>query len=307
MKHEVAMTRIERNTNMLTAALIAAAFLICACSGSNNGNYPYEPDTPAPPTHEGTFVSEHGTMEFNGDGEQIVIDFDTDLAALTGLPEGRLHGTYVFLSGDLPPNGSFPVRYDIAHEMRITVDEQSAVIDMGIASEDGKTGQVGVNVVTPERIPMLFSEYGFYTVEFRKEGNASVIQDGPTVAQFFFQESFGSDYDRAVVCRLDFDAGAGSYTVYFKPEGVKFEDALTLQTDAGFAVRLEELLREHDIESWNGFNEEDTDFMDGIGFTLRAAFSDGSGIAANGYMEWPDDYIAASEAIRELFRDACRE
>ena len=136
----------------------------------NPGNYPYEPDTPAPAAHDGTFVSEHGSMRFTGNDETVVIEFDKELAALTGLPQGEKKGTYVFLSGNLPPNGSFPVRYDIAHEMQIKVGGKSAVIDMGIASEDGKTGQIGVNTVTPERIPMLFSgDNGFFSVVFQKE------------------------------------------------------------------------------------------------------------------------------------------
>ena len=149
--------------------------LLCsACShtvkNENPGNYPYEPDTPAPAAHNGLFVSEHGTMSFSGDGEKIVIDFDAELAKLTGLPEGEQEGTYVFLSGNLPPNGSFPVRYDIAHEMQIKVGEKTVVLDMGLAAEDGKSGQVGVNVVTPERIPMLFSEDGrFFQVLFEKK------------------------------------------------------------------------------------------------------------------------------------------
>ena len=152
--------------------LLLAVLLLCTgCTGgARPDNMPYEPDTPAPADHEGVFTSEHGSMQFNGDGESIVIDFDGELAALTGLPEGEHPGTYEFLSGDLPPHGSMPVRYDVAHELRISVGEQSAVIDMGLAAEDGKTGQVGVNVVTPERIPMLFHENGhFFHISFLKE------------------------------------------------------------------------------------------------------------------------------------------
>lgn len=81
-------------------------------------------------------------------------------------------GTYVFLSGNLPPNGSFPVRYDIAHELQLTEDGKSVVINAGLASEDGKSGQVGVNIVTPEWIPMLFDEDGsFFSVVFEKQGS----------------------------------------------------------------------------------------------------------------------------------------
>ena len=49
----------------------------------------------------------------------------------------------MFLSGDLPPHGSIPVRYDIAHEMEITGGGQTAVITAGLASEDGKKKKIG--------------------------------------------------------------------------------------------------------------------------------------------------------------------
>lgn len=140
----------------------AVQLLLGSCSGfgSNPDNMPYESETPAPAAHDGLFVSEHGSMRFNGDGTSVETDFDAVLAALTGLPDGTQTGSYVFLSGDLPPHGSMPVRYDTAHELQITVGDRSAVVDMGIASEDGKTAQVGVDIVTPERIPMLFREDG---------------------------------------------------------------------------------------------------------------------------------------------------
>jgi hypothetical protein len=148
--------------------IMALTLLLCGCSP--DGNQPYEPDTPAPAAHEGEFVSEHGVMRFNGDGKSLEMEFDTYLSELTGLPDGRHEGTYVFLSGDLPPNGSIPVRYDVAHEVRITVDGNYAVIGLGIAAEDGSSAQVGVNTVTPERIPLLFSENGrSFHVLFEKE------------------------------------------------------------------------------------------------------------------------------------------
>ncbi len=157
-----------------TFLFLLAVLLCVSCSrtgkNENPGNYPYEPDTPAPAAHNGTFVSEHGSLRFNGDGKSITTDFDKALAGWTGLPQGEQMGTYVFLSGNLPPNGSFPVRYDIAHEMELTIGGKSVVIANGIASEDGKTGHVGINVVTQEKIPMLFSgEDGFFSVIFEKE------------------------------------------------------------------------------------------------------------------------------------------
>lgn len=141
----------------------------CGFGNPNPGNMPYEPDTPAPAAHDGLFVSEHGTLRFNGDGSGIETDLDEELSALTGLPEGEQKGTYVFLSGELPPNGSIPVRYDTAHELQIDIGAQSAVISIGIASGDGKTASVGVDIVTPERIPMLFRDgVRFFHVIFLK-------------------------------------------------------------------------------------------------------------------------------------------
>ncbi len=151
--------------------LMALSILCGGCSGGGNpGNAPYEPDTPAPPPHDGVFTSVHGSLRFNGDGESVALSIDADLAGLTGLPEGEHEGKYVFLSGELPPNGSVPVRYDAAHRLRLTVEGQTAVVELGIAAEDGSSARAGVNTVTPERIPMLFLADGrSFSIIFNKE------------------------------------------------------------------------------------------------------------------------------------------
>lgn len=161
----------------VTAGLILIVFgvleIIASFGGRNvnPGNYPYEPDTPAPDPHMGTFVSEHGTMTFDGGGLIVDIDFDEELTALTGLPTGQCRAEYLFLSGNLPPNGSVPVRYDVAHEMSLNVLSAETVIQLGIAAEDGSTATVGVGMVTPERIPLLFRDGDgkWFTIMFNKK------------------------------------------------------------------------------------------------------------------------------------------
>ncbi len=119
--------------------LLAAPVFFTGCAEREEPpvmiNYPYEPDTPAPPPHEGVFTSEHGTMTFPGDGESVIIDFDTELSEYLGLPEGEQEAKYYFLSGDLPPHGHIPIRYDAAHMIRIITGEgdgvRSADIDIG--------------------------------------------------------------------------------------------------------------------------------------------------------------------------------
>ena len=70
----------------------------------------------------------------------------------------------------LPPHGSVSVRYDTAHEMKLTVGGKSVVLKLGVPSADGKSFQVGIDTVTPERIPLVFTgEEGKISVLFEKK------------------------------------------------------------------------------------------------------------------------------------------
>lgn len=138
-------------------SLMTVVLVLAGCGGgAGSANMPYEPDTPAPDPHVGRFISDHGEMSFNGDGVSVEIDFDEELSALAGLPSGKQECKYTFLSGNLPPVGSVDVRYDVAHELRISTESISVVIPLGLASDDGSTASVGTNLVTSERIPFLF-------------------------------------------------------------------------------------------------------------------------------------------------------
>ncbi len=152
------MKRNLSSRNVLVTVLASLLALTCLAGcgvGAGSPNMPYEPETPAPDPHNGVFVSDHGTMEFNGDGETVVTDFDSELSELLGVTEGKQDMTYVFLSGPLPPGGSVDCRYDVAHELRLSTAETSVVVDMALVHEDG-TVTLGVDTVTPERIPMYF-------------------------------------------------------------------------------------------------------------------------------------------------------
>ena len=155
----------------ITAVILAAVLLLCGCSALfTDRNIPYEPESPTPAPHDGIFISEHGRMEFNGDGTSICIEFDDLLSELTGLEAGRHEGSYVFLSGDLPPSGNVPVRYDTAHILQISCKEQSAMIDVGIADVNGSGASIGTGIVTAESIPLLFNDGKQYmTIAFDKD------------------------------------------------------------------------------------------------------------------------------------------
>lgn len=89
--------------------------LLTACAKEQ----PPAADSPEPPTHMGKFVSEYGSMTFNGDGESVVIDFLPELADATGLPTGAAEGQYVFTF----QNGMY--RYDKADGFALTIGEYS--------------------------------------------------------------------------------------------------------------------------------------------------------------------------------------
>ncbi len=164
-----------RRKILIFALFVLMSLFLSACVQNNTlDNYPLEPDGPAPDPHDGVYVSEYGSLIFNGDNESITVQIGKELTQLFELEEGEYEGSYVFLSGNLPPHGSFPIRYDAAHELQIDLDnngtQYSKVFDIGVASEDGKSGTVGLNTVSPERIPFLFNDEGvFLTVLFVKE------------------------------------------------------------------------------------------------------------------------------------------
>ena len=99
----------------LTAILISLTILFAACGG----NKPPEDGTPDPEPHNGEFVSEFGTLRFNGDGDTLQANLSSELAEAAGLPAGEQEGTYVFLFH----HGAW--RYDKAESFRITLGGKS--------------------------------------------------------------------------------------------------------------------------------------------------------------------------------------
>ncbi len=123
-------------TALKILAFTAAVLFVlsaAACSSCIYDGPPNEPDSTEPPAHNGVFVSDHGSMTFNGDGRSVVIEIDKELAELTGLPEGRNEGSYSF-KANTPPH-TYDCRWDMANEFAVTVGDKSFVFGTGGASE----------------------------------------------------------------------------------------------------------------------------------------------------------------------------
>lgn len=91
--------------------IMLAVFLLGSAACIQDG--PPKEDTPAPSPLNGRFVYMDSSMVFNGDDISIDIDISTELAGVTGLPQGKSSGTYVFIY----QNGKY--RYDKAEYFRI--------------------------------------------------------------------------------------------------------------------------------------------------------------------------------------------
>ena len=99
----------------LVLSIIMSVGLLVACGNDT----PPDDGTPEPDPHIGTFVSEYGTMTFNGDGESITFDFTSEFAEAAGLSGGEQSGSYVFLF----QHGQW--RYDKAERFRITAADSA--------------------------------------------------------------------------------------------------------------------------------------------------------------------------------------
>lgn len=103
---------------MKKALIFLTATAISLLTGCAN-EQPPAADSPEPPAHSGKFVSEYGSMTFNGDGESVTIDFLPELAEATGLPTGAANGQYVFTF----QQGMY--RYDKADVFELIIGEYS--------------------------------------------------------------------------------------------------------------------------------------------------------------------------------------
>jgi hypothetical protein len=67
--------------------------------------------------------------------------------------------------------------------------------------------------------------------------------------------------------------------------------------------KLEDLIKKHGIDKWDGFNEVNTGELDGSNFTLEIVYSSGESIKAEGFMKFPDNYDEGHEALVDFLND----
>lgn len=95
------------------AILIILCVILAGCIPRSNDRPP-DPGTPLPPPHEGSFISNYGSMTFNGDGKTVFIDFSPEFLEVLDNPPNEETYYYVFTWY------SFGIcRYDTATDYKI--------------------------------------------------------------------------------------------------------------------------------------------------------------------------------------------
>lgn len=111
--------------------LLAGLLLLCACQRYDG---PPKDEGPLPSAHDGTYVSDYGSLRFNGDGESIELEVSDELAQAIGLPRGKISGSYAFLIDN--PKGLY--RYDRASIFRLYIQDTAYELRMpvGVTTEE---------------------------------------------------------------------------------------------------------------------------------------------------------------------------
>lgn len=102
-----------------------------------------------------------------------------------------------------------------------------------------------------------------------------------------------------------------TFTVTETAEGTRlyleqdFSGGIILEepADPSLMVQMEELARQYNLVSWDGFAETNSMITDGTGFYLHMTLSDGRTISAHGTNAFPAGYGSVSETIHALYQD----
>ena len=77
-------------------------------------------------------------------------------------------------------------------------------------------------------------------------------------------------------------------------------DGVSEKIDAETVQKLEDILTEYGVPSWDGFCETNSDVLDGEFFSLNVVYSDGTSVSCSGSNAFPAGYFDAAGEIESL-------
>lgn len=130
----------------------------------------------------------------------------------------------------------------------------------------------------------------------KKEKTKKEIKDIVKLEYSYTSGMAIDDYARYTVECVDINC---TYTI--KPSGKKKEEEKVIKFDNGLIKLVEEMLTKYDVYSWDGFDKNDSNVLDGNSFSLSIKLKNGDTISARGYMMWPDHYDIVSNELDDFF------
>ena len=94
-----------------------------------------------------------------------------------------------------------------------------------------------------------------------------------------------------------------SATVTCSPAGI----SVTKQVDVSLFDQLDSIVKDNQLDAWDGFNETNSEVLDGSGFSLTITYEDGSSITASGNNAFPAGFSNAFQQVRELFNTLVKQ
>ena len=147
-----------------------------------------------------------------------------------------------------------------------------------------KPGTTGVNIYG--RSPIIENDDASYTAVVDEELNVTLRAER-AISTFFLYRNGEINYD--------------SYQIIREQDGyyVSVNDGEGQSMDSEAADALMRIIDEYDVARWDGFDESEENVLDGEGFWLEIALTDGTSITARGENAFPENYFPAISRIQE--------
>ncbi len=157
-------------------------------------------------------------------------------------------------------------------------------------------------VIVAILIILLITGGIFLWKKAKEKEKINKIENGELIS-LYFSYSKGYMMNSNVRYEFSYDKEINRYKVGIKPYGVSEEEKLEKEIDESLKDKLKEVLVKYEVVKWDGFDKNDSDVLDGDGFSFSARFKDDTSISASGYMMWPDNYRNVCDELDTIFME----
>ena len=130
---------------------------------------------------------------------------------------------------------------------------------------------------------------------YKNKKNVNNIED---IKQLHFSYSTGYHHNASIDYEIVCDSEC---KLYFKDDGVSYEDRKEYKIDKDILKEIEDKLNEYEVINWNNYNKSSQDVLDGNSFSINIKYKDDESISAHGYESWPKNYREVRSYLDNTF------